>query len=97
MRFLAIVPFILAIASAAPATNSNAATALQGVNDSAANAMKELQAAGCNVLKCVSALAAESAACGAAAAELGANFLADLACFASVGNNIAGNVCNGCL
>ncbi|KZV91887.1 hypothetical protein EXIGLDRAFT_693216 [Exidia glandulosa HHB12029] len=38
----------------------------------------------CNAFACVGAYAGEIAACGAAAAELGANPLADIACFAAL-------------
>ncbi|KAL1961887.1 hypothetical protein VTN77DRAFT_967 [Rasamsonia byssochlamydoides] len=74
MQFSTVVSALLisaAAVSAAPATT--AATAIQSVQDSAAAALKQLQAAGCNELKCIAALAGSTAACGAAAAQLGAD------------------------
>ncbi|KZV85599.1 hypothetical protein EXIGLDRAFT_841338 [Exidia glandulosa HHB12029] len=52
----------------------------------------------CNAFACVAAYAGEIAACGAAAAELGANPLADIACFgALLGAESVAPVCAACL
>ncbi|EJD50235.1 hypothetical protein AURDEDRAFT_160769 [Auricularia subglabra TFB-10046 SS5] len=52
----------------------------------------------CNAFACVSAYAGEIAACAAAAAELGLNPVADIACFAALlGAEAVGPVCAACL
>ncbi|RAO69797.1 uncharacterized protein BHQ10_005809 [Talaromyces amestolkiae] len=58
--------------------------------------LSTLEDSGCQTVKCVASLAADTAACGAAAAEVGLDPLADLACFGSVGASYANDVCAGC-
>ncbi|KAA8643840.1 uncharacterized protein ATNIH1004_010615 [Aspergillus tanneri] len=82
MRFFIAISTLLAIASAAPAST---AQNLQDVKGSAAAYVENMKAAGCDWLACVSSLAGESAACAAAAVELGLNPIADAACLATVG------------
>ncbi|KAA8642765.1 hypothetical protein EYZ11_002936 [Aspergillus tanneri] len=91
MRFIIAISSLLAIASAAPASG---AQNLQDLHSSAAAYTESMKAAGCDWLACVSSLAGESAACAAAAAELGANPIADAACIASVGTGTAS--CSKC-
>ncbi|KAH8832934.1 hypothetical protein DL96DRAFT_693213 [Flagelloscypha sp. PMI_526] len=52
----------------------------------------------CNLGKCAAALAPTVVGCGAAAAELGANLLADAACLAAAVNDGVNlpSVCSGC-
>ncbi|KAF7596023.1 hypothetical protein BBP40_003803 [Aspergillus hancockii] len=70
MRFFIAISTILALASAAPAST---AQGLQDIQSNAATYVETKKAAGCDWLACVSSLAGESAACAAAAAELGAS------------------------
>ncbi|KAE8317378.1 fungal calcium binding protein-domain-containing protein [Aspergillus transmontanensis] len=86
MRFFLVISTLLAVATAAPAST---AQNLQDVQSNAAAFTEAKKAAGCDWLACVSSLAGESAACAAAAAELGANPIADAACIASVGTSTA--------
>ncbi|KAL1979538.1 hypothetical protein VTN96DRAFT_5585 [Rasamsonia emersonii] len=88
MRFFFALPLFL---SAAFALNASEAELNVAQND-----LNILQANGCSTLKCVSSLAGTTASCAAAAAELGANPIADLACFGSVGTTVANDVCQGC-
>ncbi|KAL1962385.1 hypothetical protein VTN77DRAFT_9724 [Rasamsonia byssochlamydoides] len=88
MRFIFALPLFLSAAFALNATQAEISVALTD--------LKNLEASGCNTLKCIASLAGNTASCAAAAAELGANPIADLACFGSVGASIANHVCAGC-
>ncbi|KAE8381501.1 fungal calcium binding protein-domain-containing protein [Aspergillus bertholletiae] len=91
MRFFLAISTLLAVATAAPAST---AQNLEDVQNNAAAFTEAKKAAGCDWVACVSSLAGESAACAAAAAELGANPIADVACIASVGTSTAS--CKNC-